>query len=87
MSPETTLIVALHRSTLHVSSAHGQHWWTRRALTRIGAFFADLRQTAEQLTPLDRWYRILSLALVKYLDGRQLRPPRRIQAAAATAMG
>jgi hypothetical protein len=75
------------RTTLHVSSAHGRHWWTRRALTRIAAFFTQLRQTAEQLTPLDRWYRILSLALVKYLKGRQLRPPRRIQAEGATAMG
>jgi hypothetical protein len=74
------------RLTLRVSSTHGRHGWTRRALTRIGAFFADLRQTAEQLTPLDRWYRILSMALVKYLGGRQLRPPRRIQGAAATAM-
>ncbi len=28
-----------------------------------------------------RWYRILSHALVKYLKGRQLDPPRRLQAA------
>ena len=69
------------RTTLHVSSAHGRHWWTRRALTRIGGFFARLRQTAEQLTPLERWYRILSEALVKYLKGRQLDPPKRLQAA------
>jgi hypothetical protein len=69
------------RATLHVSSAHGRHWWTRRALTRIGGFFARLRQTAEQLTPLERWYRILSEALVKYLKGRQLDPPRGLQAA------
>jgi hypothetical protein len=34
---------------------------------------------AEQLTDLDRWYRILSYALVTYLKGRQLDPPRRIQ--------
>jgi hypothetical protein len=68
------------RTTLHVSSPHGRHAWARQAFTRIGAFLADLRQTAEQLTPLDRWYRILSQALVKYLKGRQLDPPRRIQA-------
>ena len=35
--------------------------------------------------PLDRWYRILSLALVKYLHGRQLEPPRRIHGTTATA--
>ena len=75
------------RTTLHVSSPHGRHGWARRAFTRIGAFFAELRQTAEQLTPLDRWYRILSQALVKYLHGRQLDPPRRLPTGAATAMG
>jgi hypothetical protein len=75
------------RATLHVSSPHGRHGWARQALTRIGAFFAELRQTAERLTPLERWYRILSLALVKYLHGRRLEPPQRIQQAEATAMG
>jgi hypothetical protein len=75
------------RTTLHVSSPHGRHGWARQAFTRIGIFFAGLRETAEQLTPLDRWYRILSQALVKYLHGRQLGPPRRIQADGATAMG
>ena len=75
------------RTTLHVSSPHGRHGWARQAFTRIGAFFAELRQTAEQLTPLDRWYRILSQALVKYLHGRQLEPPSRIQRAGATPMG
>lgn len=69
------------RTTLRVSSAHGRHWWTRRALTPIGGFFARPRQTAEQLTPLDRSYRILSEALVKYLKGRQLDPPRLFQTA------
>jgi hypothetical protein len=64
------------RTTLHVSSPHGRHRLARRAFTRIGLFFARLRETAEQLTPLDRWYRILSQALVKYLHGRQLDPPR-----------
>ncbi|MGD0109236.1 MAG: hypothetical protein ABSC06_35145 [Rhodopila sp.] len=51
-----------------------------KALTRIGNFFDALRQTAEQLTPLDRWYRM-------YLHGRQLEPPRLIRRAEATAMG
>jgi hypothetical protein len=54
---------------------------TASRLTRIAAFFATLRETAEQLTDLDRWYRILSHALIKYLKGRQLDPPRRLQAA------
>jgi hypothetical protein len=36
------------RTTPHVSSPHGGHGWARQAFTRIGAFFAELRQTAEQ---------------------------------------
>ena len=67
------------QTTITVTSAHGEHHRARRAFMRIAAFFTALRQTAEQLTDLDRWYRILSYALVKYLKGRQLDPPRRIQ--------
>ena len=67
------------QTTITVTSAHGEHHRARRAFMRIAAFFTTLRQTAEQLTNLDRWYRILSYALVKYLKGRQLDPPRRLQ--------
>ena len=67
------------QTTITVTSPHGEHHRARRAFTRIAAFFAALRQTAEQLTDLDRWYRILSYALVKYLKGRQLDPPRRLR--------
>ena len=49
----------------------------RQALTRVGAFLEKLRSIAEQLTPLERWYRILSEAFIKYLKGRQLDPPSR----------
>ena len=34
---------------------------------------------AEQLDAVQRWYRILSEALRKYLRGRQLIPPARLQ--------
>ena len=64
------------RTTMTITSTHGEHHRARRALTRIAAFFAELRKTAEQLTALDRWYRILSHALIKYLRGRKLVPPR-----------
>jgi hypothetical protein len=77
----TSLLALVGRTTLTISSMHGQRQRARRALTRIAAFFAELRDTAEQLTDLDRWYRILSRALVKYLKGRQLDPPSRLQAA------
>ena len=67
------------QTTITITSPHGQHHRARRAFLRIAGFFARLRQTAEQLTDLDRWLRILSFALVKYLKGRQLDPPRRLQ--------
>ena len=67
------------RTTITITSPHGEHRRARRAFLRIAGFFARLRQTAEQLTDLDRWYRILSYALVKYLKERQLDPPRRLQ--------
>src|ERR1700761_240930 len=69
------------RATVTITSSHGERDRAHGALTRIAAFFATLRETAEQLTVLDRWYRILSHALIKYLKGRQLDPPRRLQAA------
>jgi hypothetical protein len=45
------------------------------ACRAIAAFFKTLTQTAEQLTAPQRWCRVLSQALVKYLHGRQLHPP------------
>jgi hypothetical protein len=47
-----------------------------RALRRIASFFAGLKRSAEQLSALERWCRILSRALIKYLKGRVLKPPR-----------
>jgi len=35
-----------------------------------------LRETAKQLDPVQRWYRILSEALKRYLKGRQLASQR-----------
>jgi hypothetical protein len=66
------------RTILRVSSTHGEQARARRAFARIAGFFAELR-TAEQLTTLERWYRILSRALVKYLRGRLLLPPPLLQ--------
>ena len=66
------------RTTVRVSSLHGDRHKARRAFGRIVAFFTTLRETAEQLSTLDRWYRILSRALEKYLGGRQLQPPPRL---------
>jgi hypothetical protein len=54
---------------------HAEAPWVESACREIAAFFKALRQTAEQLTPLQRWYRVLARALVKYLNGRELHPP------------
>ena len=67
------------RTTLSVSSTHGEQQMARRAYLRIARFFARLRAKAEQLDAVQRWYRILSEALRKYLRGRQLIPPARLQ--------
>ena len=67
--------------TLTVSSMHGEGDKARLAYVRIASFLGRLRQTAEQLDPLQRWYRILSEALKCYLKGRKLDPPLRLQPA------
>src|SRR5262244_2990282 len=67
------------RTTLSVSSTHGEQQTARRAYLRIARYFAGLRAKAEQLDAVQRWYRILSEALRKYLHGRQLIPPARLQ--------
>jgi hypothetical protein len=69
------------RTTLTVSSTRGEQQTARCAYVRIAQFFAALREKAEQLDAVQRWYRILSEALRKYLHGRQLIPPARLQPA------
>jgi hypothetical protein len=64
--------------TLTITSTHGEQHKARRAYLRIAGFLARLRQTAEQLDPVQRWYRILSEALKRYLKGRPLDPPLRL---------
>jgi hypothetical protein len=61
---------------LMLTSTHGNHRQLRRILQRLTVFFAWLRSNAEQLTWVERWRHILSLALVKFLRGRLLNPPQ-----------
>jgi hypothetical protein len=79
------LLTAVARQTQHagqmkltISSAHARQHWARRAYLRIARFLTGLRNSAEQLDPLQRWYRILSEALRHFLHGRQLAPPPRL---------
>ncbi|MDD5578462.1 MAG: hypothetical protein PHY16_04175 [Methylobacter sp.] len=63
------------QTRLTISSPHAEAEKVEQRYRNIAAFFKELWVTAEQLTPWQRWCRILSLALVKYLRGRQLQPP------------
>ena len=58
-----------------MTSSHGRNRRARQAMARLVALFRDLTETAEQLTATERWCRILSRALIKYLHGRDIKPP------------
>jgi hypothetical protein len=75
------------QTRLTVTSSHGRRDKVVQALRAIAAFFAELRRTAEQLTAAERWSRILAHALRKYLHGRQIRSPPRLNAPAPTPTG
>ena len=70
------------QTTLRIASTHGKAGWARRALEGVAAFLRGLIETAEQLTPDQKWARILAHALRAWLKGRQLRAPPRLQAMA-----
>jgi DDE family transposase len=69
------------QTTLRVSSAHAGQHKARRAYLRVAKFFAWLRHCAEQLDAVQRWHVILSAALRRFLKGRQLAPPLRLEPA------
>ena len=76
------MLYALGKQTQHagqthltISSTHAEADSVEAAFRRIAQFFKTLSATAEHLNTVQRWCRILSLALVKYLHGRQLQPP------------
>ena len=60
---------------ISISSTHGKLKKVQGLLNRISYFFKQLKENAEQLSPLERWYAILSKAVEKYLKGRPLQPP------------
>ena len=70
------------QTTLRIASTHANAHWAADVLARIAAFLRDLTTSAEQLTPVERWYRILTHALRHFLKGRVLRPPPRLSAPA-----
>jgi hypothetical protein len=70
------------QTRLTISHPHAEAPWVEAACRKIADVFSTLRRTAEQWTPLQCWYRLLSRALVKYLHGRQLQPPAALPAPA-----
>jgi hypothetical protein len=66
---------------LTISSTHGLRDKARLADVRIASFLTELRENAEQLDPLAKWYRILSEPLRHFLNGRKLLPPLRLKPA------
>ena len=66
------------QKTITITSTHGRSSYVRDAYQRVNDFFNGLKAIAPQLTPLQRWYRILSEALKKYLKGMILKPPDEI---------
>jgi len=70
------------QTTVRIANSHGRAGWARSVLNGVAAFLRKLIDAAEQLTPEQRWFRILSHALRSWLKGRQLRPPARLMAPA-----
>jgi hypothetical protein len=76
------LLHAVGKQTSHakqkllvISSIHGKAKQIHQRLVKLSCFFKKLQSNAEQLTPIERWYRILSTVFIKYLKGRILKPP------------
>ena len=63
------------QTRIKITSSHGGAPAVRRRLAQAVAFLASLGETAEQLSDLEKWCRILSRALIKYLKGQIIRPP------------
>ena len=62
------------KSKIKVSSQHGKSGMIQLFLGRITSFFNELKSIAEQLTKQEIWFRILSKAVEKYLNGNPLKP-------------
>lgn len=68
------LVESGRQKKIRISSTHACSDKIRTVMTRIAGFFNKLCSTAEQLTAEERWVLILSVAFVKWLRGRVLKP-------------
>ncbi len=58
------------QKTVTITSSHAQNSSARKVLTAVSAFLYRIKQTAEQLTDLQRWQLILSRIFVRFLRGK-----------------
>lgn len=70
------------QTTLRIASTHGRARWAQSVLTGVARFLRSVIDAAEQLTPDQRWVRVLAHAVRSWLKGRQLRAPPRLMAPA-----
>ncbi len=66
------------QQTITVTSSHGKSNKIEKALRSASGFLLKIRNTAEQLSSLERWRLILSRIFARFLKGRILGPPRLI---------
>jgi len=83
MTSRPLLLNAVARRTEHagqqqltITSSHADTAKAQRKLTALSQFLNSLTQTAEQLTDVQRWYRILNRAFYKLFGGVPLTPPQ-----------
>ena len=76
------LLHSVGRKTTHarqklltITSNHGSDKTVRRALERIVRILEVIKANAEQLDWKDQWRWILSIAMVKFLQGKQINAP------------
>jgi hypothetical protein len=61
---------------LTITSLHAASATVQRALRALSGFLSELHRSAEQLHPVQLWYRILNHAFRKLLGDRPLKPPQ-----------
>jgi hypothetical protein len=72
-----------NQTTIEITGTHSRQRQMAEALTRVSAFFKEIRKSAEQLTQPRRWRLILSTAFRKFLGGRILGRTGRLAEATA----
>ena len=67
-----------NQTTVEITSTHAKASKIADVFTKVSAFLKRIKTTAEQLTPMEKWRRILSAAFRYFLGGRILGSPGRL---------